>query len=214
MQRRNERKREESKKKKIEGISQRRNFTTQSQEHSQTATAQIQGNAFEATQPRQNESIRMTPSVQGASNNSWCPKSPFSYPSSNQDQVYNPYSNKDFPSYPSSNQDQVYNPCGNKDFPSYPSSNKDQVLNPCVPVVTRNPSNSRGSQDQASVLVVARILPAILVVARITSAIFVVTRIQYTSLCGNKDLASSPCGNKEPGTNPCGNKDSTHQVLR
>ncbi|KAM8702095.1 hypothetical protein ACLKA7_004956 [Drosophila subpalustris] len=123
------------------------------------------------------------------------------YPSSNQDQVYNPYSNKDFPSYPSSNKDQVLNPCGNKDTHNDLRSNQDQVNSPCGNKDTLSQSLC---QDQASVLVVARI----------TSSIFVVTRIQYTSLCGNKDLASSPCGNKEPGTNPCGNKDSTHQVLR
>ncbi|KAM8702549.1 hypothetical protein ACLKA7_005665 [Drosophila subpalustris] len=155
----------------------------------------------------------------------WCEgrryKSPSSYPSSNQDQVYNPCGNKDFPSYPSSNKDQVLNPCGNKDTPSYPSSNKDQVLNPCGNKDTHN--DLRSNQDQVNSPCgnkdtlsqsLCQDQASVLVVARITSSIFVVTRIQYTSLCGNKDLASSPCGNKEPGTNPCGNKDSTHQVLR
>ncbi|KAL7724323.1 hypothetical protein ACLKA6_017504 [Drosophila palustris] len=64
------------------------------------------------------------------------------------DQVYNPYSNKDFPSYPSSNKDQVLNPCGNKDTLSYPSSIKDQVLNPCGNRDTHN--DLRSNQDQVN----------------------------------------------------------------
>ncbi|KAL7726347.1 hypothetical protein ACLKA6_001564 [Drosophila palustris] len=119
----------------------------------------------------------------------------FSNPCGNKDQVYNPYSNKDFPSYPSSNKDQVHNPYSNKDFPSYPSSNKDQVLNPCGNKDTHN--DLRSNQDQVNSPCGNKDILS-----------------QSLCLCGNKDLASSPCGNKEPGTNPCGNEDSTHQVLR
>ncbi|KAM8707560.1 hypothetical protein ACLKA7_014654 [Drosophila subpalustris] len=66
----------------------------------------------------------------------------------NQYQVYDPYSNKDFPSYPSSNKDQVLNSCGNKDTLSYPSSNKDQVLNLCGNKDTHN--DLRSNQDQVN----------------------------------------------------------------
>ncbi|KAM8701408.1 hypothetical protein ACLKA7_005462, partial [Drosophila subpalustris] len=111
-------------------------------------------------------------------------------------------------------------PCCNKDTHNDLRSNQDQVnspfarIKPSVLVVTRNPSNSRGSQDQALSPCGSKDTPSNSCSSQDHVTIFVVTRIQYTSLCGSKDLASSPCGNKEPGTNPCGNKDSTHQALR
>ncbi|KAL7724038.1 hypothetical protein ACLKA6_003254 [Drosophila palustris] len=163
-------------------------------------------------------------SPRGASNNSWCPKSPFSNPCGNKDQVYNPYSSKDFPSYPSSNKDQVLNPCGNKDTLSYPSSNKDQVLNPCGnkdtlsypssnkdqvlnPCGNKDTHNDlRSNQDQVNSPCGNKDI--------LSSPCGNKESQQFSRLCGSKDLASSPCGNKEPGINPCGNKDSTHQVLR
>ncbi|KAL7724316.1 hypothetical protein ACLKA6_017497 [Drosophila palustris] len=77
-------------------------------------------------------------------------KSPFSNPCGNKYQVYNPYSNKDFPSYPSSNKDQVLNCvaritssifvatriqytslCGSKDLESSPCGNKEPGINRC-----------------------------------------------------------------------------------